>query len=111
MGMSATLKHFRMSARKVRLVADQIRGKSYEEAVGILTFLPKQKASEAILKVLKSAAANAEDTSDYSAEELYVRKVEVDGARMLKRFRPAPQGRAMRVRKRMSHITVVLGAK
>jgi large subunit ribosomal protein L22 len=108
MGMSATLKYFRMSPRKMRLVADQIRGKSYNEAVDILTFLPKRKASEAILKLLKSAAANAEDTTDFDSGELFVRKVNVDGARMLKRFRPAPMGRALRVRKRLSHVTIEL---
>jgi len=109
MSMSASLKNFRMSPRKVRLVADTVRGKSYEEAISILNFLPKQKAAEAIMKLLKSAAANAEETTDFSPDELMVRKIYVDGGRMLKRFRPAPMGRAMRIRKRMSHITVELG--
>lgn len=109
MGMQAKLRYFRMSPQKVRLVADTIRGKSYEEAVGILQFIQKQKAAEALLKVLKSAAANAEDTTDFSPDELVVRQVFVDQARMLKRFRPAPMGRALRIRKRLSHITVILG--
>jgi len=98
-----------MSARKARIVADTIRGKSYEEAVNILTFLPRRKAGEILLKLLKSAAANVEETTDFDPDELFVRKVFVDGARMLKRFRPAPMGRAMRVRKRLSHITIELG--
>ena len=109
MAMHAILRYSRMSAQKVRLVADAIRGKSYEEAVNILTFLPKQKAAGLVLKVLKSAAANVEETTEFDPDELFVRKVFVDGARMLKRFRPAPMGRALRVRKRMSHITIVLG--
>lgn len=109
MAMNASLKNFRMSARKVRLVADTIRGKSFDEAVSILTFLPKQKAAGMLLKLLKSAAANAEETTDFSTDELEVRTVYVDGGKMLKRFRPAPMGRAMRVRKRLSHITVELG--
>lgn len=109
MGMSASLRFFRMSARKVRLVADTIRGKRYEDAINILTFLPKKKAGDALIKLLRSAAANVEDTSDYSPDELVVRQINVDGARMLKRFRPAPMGRALRIRKRMSHVTVVLG--
>jgi len=109
MAMNATLKNFRMSARKVRLVADAIRGKSYDEAISILAFLPKQKAADMLTKLLKSAAANAEETTDFSTDELVVRKVYVDGGRMLKRFRPAPMGRAMRVRKRLSHVTVELG--
>ncbi|MBI1386859.1 MAG: 50S ribosomal protein L22 [bacterium] len=109
MGMQATLRHCRMSARKLRLVADAVRGKGYNEAVGILTFLPKQKAAGIILKLLKSAAANVEETSEFDPEELVVRSIQVNGARMMKRFRPAPQGRAVRIRKRMSHITLELG--
>lgn len=109
MATHATLRHFRMSARKVRLVADTIRDKPYEEAVHTLMFLPKQKAAQAILKVLKSAATNVEETTDFAPEELFVRKITIDGGRMLKRFRPAPMGRALRIRKRLSHITVVLG--
>lgn len=111
MAMHATLRNCRMSARKLRLVADTIRGKSYDEAVNILMFLPKRKASDLILKLLKSAAANVEETTNYASDEMMVRRVFVDGARMLKRYRPAPMGRAMRVRKRLSHITVELAPK
>ncbi len=107
--MSATLRNCRMSARKMRLAADTIRGKSYEEAVNILSFLPKRKASTILLKLLRSAAANVEDTTEFDPEECYVKKVFVDDGRMLKRYRPAPMGRAMRIRKRLSHITIVLG--
>ena len=109
MATHATLRFCRMSARKLRLVADVIRDKPYEDAVNTLTFLPKKKAATLFLKLLKSAAANAEETTEFDPEELFVRKVFVDGARMLKRFRPAPMGRATRVRKRLSHITIVLG--
>jgi large subunit ribosomal protein L22 len=109
MAMHATLKYCRMSARKLRLVADVIRGKEYEDAVHTLMFLPKRKAADIFLKLLKSAAANAEETTEFDPDELVVRKVFVDGARMLKRFRPAPMGRALRIRKRLSHITVELG--
>lgn len=109
MAMHATLRYCRMSAQKLRLVADAVRGKSYDEAVSILTFLPKRKGAGILLKLLKSAAANVEETTDFSPDELVLRKVQVDGARMLKRFRPAPQGRAMRIRKRLSHVTIELG--
>jgi len=109
MAMHATLKYCRMSSRKLRLVADAIRGKSYEQAENILRFLPKQKAASMFLKLLRSAGANAEETTDFSTDELLVNKVLVDGARMLKRFRPAPMGRAVRIRKRLSHITIELG--
>ncbi len=109
MAMHAKLRYCRMSARKLRLAADAIRDKPYPEAVSILTFLSKRKAAEILLKLLKSAAANTEETTEFDPEEMYVRKVCVDGARMLKRFRPAPMGRALRVRKRLSHITISLG--
>lgn len=109
MAMHAKLRYCRMSPQKLRLVADTIRGKRYEEAVNTLTFLPKQKGAGMLLKLLKSAAANVEETTDFDPEELIVRNVQVDGARMLKRFRPAPMGRAMRIRKRMSHVTIELG--
>lgn len=109
MAMHATLRYCRMSARKLRFVADTIRGKSYDDAVHSLMFLSKRKAAEIILKLLKSAAANVEETTDFAPDELVVRRVFVNGARMLKRFRPAPMGRATRVRKRLSHITVELG--
>ncbi|MBD3266530.1 50S ribosomal protein L22 [bacterium] len=107
--MHAKLRYCRMSPRKLRLVADSIRGRSYEEAEQILKFLPKQKAAEVFLKLLRSAGANAEETTDFSTDELIVNTVMVDGARMLKRYRPAPMGRATRIRKRLSHITLELG--
>ncbi len=109
MAMHAKLRYCRMSARKLRLAADTIRGKSFEDAVSTLTFLPKRKAAAIVLKLLRSAAANVEETTDFDPEELIVKKVFVDGARMLKRFRPAPMGRALRIRKRMCHVTIELG--
>ncbi len=111
MAMHAKLRYCRMSARKLRLAADAIRGKDYDEAVNILTFLPKKKAAGILLKLLRSAAANVEETTDFDPDELIVRKVFVDNARMLKRYRPAPMGRAMRIRKRLSHVTIELGPR
>ena len=109
MAMHASLRYCRMSARKLRLAADAVRGKSYEDAIHTLMFLPKRKAADILLKLLKSAAANVEETTEFSPDELVVRRVFVNGARMLKRFRPAPMGRATRIRKRLSHVTVELG--
>lgn len=109
MATHAKLRHCRMSPFKLRLVADAIRNKPYEEAVNTLAFMPKQKAAGIILKLLKSAAANAEETTEFDPEELFVRTIYVDGARQLKRIRPAPMGRAVRIMKPMSHITIELG--
>lgn len=109
MATNAKLRHCRMSPFKLRLVADAIRNKPYEEAINILTFMPKQKAASIIMKLLKSAAANTEDTTDFDPEELFVRTIMVDGGRILKRIRPAPMGRAVRIQKPMSHITIELG--
>ncbi len=110
MATSATLRHFRMSARKVRLVADMVRGLPYEQAVSTLKFTNK-KAAPAILKLLQSAAANTEETTELAADELFVRRITVDEGRQLKRIRPCPMGRAARIRKRLSHITVELGER
>lgn len=98
-----------MSARKMRLVVDNIRGKSVGDALNILRFT-KNEAAQWLEKVLRSAVANwqvktGEDAADY---DLYVSKAFSDAATMLKRFQPAPHGRAHRIRKRTNHITVVV---
>ncbi len=100
-------KYLRISPRKVRLVIDQIRGKGAEEAAAILKFTPK-RASAYILKVLSSAQANAIHNYELSADELYVAEIYVDEGPTLKRFRPRARGVASKIRKRSSHITVVL---
>ena len=93
--------------RKVKVVIDLIRGKSVAEAKAILAFTPKA-ASEPVLKVLNSAVANAENNLDMSADQLFVAEVFANQGPTLKRFRPRAQGRASRIRKRTSHITVIL---
>lgn len=106
----AKLNDYPTSPRKVRLVADLIRGKSVTQALGILKFQP-QGAAPVMRKVLLSAIANWEQKNDDQKIEdanLVVKSVFVDGGRMLKRLRPAPQGRAYRVRKRSHHLTVVV---
>lgn len=103
----AIARYVRISSRKVKVVIDLIRGKSYAEAMGILEFTPKA-AAEVVKKLLMSAAANAENNLDMSRDTLYVAEVFANQGPTLKRFRPRAQGRAARIRKRTSHITVIL---
>ena len=103
----ATLKFARISARKVKIVADLIRGKNVDEALAIVKFTPKA-SSEIIEKLLKSAIANAENNHDMKHENLYVAEIFANQGPTLKRIRPAAKGSAVRIRKRTSHITIVL---
>jgi large subunit ribosomal protein L22 len=103
----AITKFIRLSPRKVRLVVDQIRGKGVEEALNILKFTPKRSAL-IVSKTLRTAVANAESTQSVDVDQLYVKQANVDEAGMWKRFTPRAQGRATRIRKRLSHITIVL---
>ncbi len=103
----ATLKYARISSRKVKIVADLIRGKSAEEALAIVKFTPK--ASSAIIeKLLKSAIANAENNHGMKSNKLYVDQIYANQGPTLRRIRPAAKGSAVRIRKRTSHITIVL---
>ncbi|MBQ9103772.1 MAG: 50S ribosomal protein L22 [Clostridia bacterium] len=106
----AVAKYIRISPYKVRIVLDIIRGKGYREAVAILENTPKS-ASEPIKKVLMSAAANAENNLGMSKDSLFVAACYADQGPTLKRVRPVSKGRAYRILKRTSHITVVLDAK
>ncbi len=110
----AKLKNVSLSERKMRFVVDSIRGKSVDDALDILKF-SKREAAEYVEKLLLSAISNWENKLDmaYSADDygLYVKSIHVDGAGMLKRFRPAPHGRAHRIRKRSNHVTVVVSNK
>lgn len=108
--VKAKLRYYRQSPRKVRLAADLIRGKSLEAAQRELKFLPK-RASGVLDKLLKSAQANARHNHGLNPEELFVKELRIDAGPTLKRFRPRAFGRAFPVRKRTSHITLVLGAK
>ena len=103
----AILKFIRVSPRRARLVIDQIRGKKVEEALDILKFTPKRSAA-IVAKVLRSAIANAESTQSVDVDRLYIKRVAVDEGGMWKRFMPRAQGRATRIRKRLSHVTVVI---
>ncbi len=106
----AVARYVRVSPFKARQVADQIRGKDLEEARYITRFSPKG-AARLVGKVLESAAANAENNNGLSAEDLVVVDCHVDEGPTLKRWRPRALGRATRIRKRTSHITVILGER
>ncbi|MGD8112906.1 50S ribosomal protein L22 [Vibrio sp. TRT 21S02] len=107
--MEALAKHnfARISPQKARLVADQIRGKSVDQALEILTFSNK-KAADLIKKVLESAIANAEHNEGADIDDLSVAKIFVDEGPIMKRIMPRAKGRADRILKRSSHITVVV---
>ena len=103
----ATLKYARISARKVKIVADLIRDKAIDEALAIVKFTPKA-SSEIIEKLLKSAIANAENNHHMNRASLYVAEIYANQGPTLKRIRPAAKGSAVRIRKRTSHITIVV---
>ena len=111
MEVTARLRYLPGSAQKVRLVADLIRGKGVQEAVNLLE-VTKKAAAPHVQKCLKSAIANAENRDEHvDVDRLYVKEIFVDGGPMFKRIRPAPMGRAFRVLKRQSHITIKLDTR
>jgi ribosomal protein L22 len=106
----AQAKYVRTSARKARLVCDHIRGKSVEEARAILAHTPRAVARD-WSKLLESAVANAEHNHELVGEDLYVKAISADEGPTIKRFRPRAMGRATQIRKRTSHLTVLLTPK
>jgi len=108
----AKLNNCPTSPRKMRLVADLVRGEEVNKALAILKFNPKE-ASRRLEKLLLSALTNWQaknEEGDIEKAALFVKEIRVDGGSMLKRLRPAPQGRAHRIRKRSNHVTLVLGS-
>lgn len=103
----AQLKYARISSRKVKIVLDLIKGKDVDEAYGIVRYTPKA-ASELLYKLLKSAEANASNNNNLNRDELYVAEAYATQGPTLKRLMPRARGSANRIRKRTSHITVVL---
>ena len=103
----ATVKYERISSRKIKIVADLIRGKNVDEAMAILQFTNKAGA-EVLTKLLKSAIANAENTKQMAHSKLYVAEIYSNQGPTLKRIRAAAKGSAVRIRKRTSHTTIVL---
>lgn len=106
----AVAKYIRISPRKVRQVVDLIRGKNVGEALAILQYTPK-RASSVVAKVVKSAAANAENNYQMDKDSLYIKACYVDQGPTLKRYQPRAMGRADLLRRRTSHITVVVAEK
>ena len=107
MEAKAFLRYVRISPRKVGIVCDLIRGKSVAQATAILMSTPKS-ASEPLMKLLKSAAANAENNHGMDPEKLYVSECFATGGPILKRIRPRARGRANRINKRTSHVTIAV---
>jgi large subunit ribosomal protein L22 len=108
--IEATLKNYRQSPRKVRLVADLVRGKKVDNALVMLDFLSK-KATEPVRGVLKLAIANAKNNFNTSSDKLYVKDIQVDGGQVMKRIMPRARGSAYPIKKRTSHIYVALDTK
>jgi len=104
---TATVKYERISSRKVAIVANLIRGKNVDEAMAILKFTRKA-GSEVLIKLLKSAIANAENNKNMTHSKLYIAEIYSNQGPTLKRIRPAAKGSAVRIRKRTSHTTIVL---
>ncbi|MDR0978622.1 MAG: 50S ribosomal protein L22 [Lachnospiraceae bacterium] len=103
----AELKYARISARKVKIVADLIRGKKADEALAIVKYTPKA-SSEIVEKLLKSAIANAENNHNMDRTKLVISQIYANQGPTLRRIRPAAKGSAVRIRKRTSHVTIVL---
>lgn len=110
MEASAKLRYARLSPQKTRLVVDMVRGKAVQDALNILKFSP-QRPADVVAKVVRSAVANAEQKGVADVDRLFVKAVFVDQGPVLKRFMPRAQGRATRIIKPTSHITVVLDEK
>jgi large subunit ribosomal protein L22 len=107
MEVKASLKYARIGAQKARLVADVIRGKDVNQALKSLTFMDK-KGAVLFKKLLESAVANAEQKKVIDVDNLFVKTVHVDQGPSMKRFRPRAQGRAFQVKKKLSHINLIL---
>ncbi|MBD5133517.1 MAG: 50S ribosomal protein L22 [Clostridiales bacterium] len=107
MEAKATLRYIRISPRKVSILCDQIRGKSVKDASAILALIPKA-ASEPLAKLVNSAAANAENNHGMDPEKLYVAETYACPGPIIKRYRPRAKGRAYGIKKRTSHVTVVV---
>ena len=107
MEVKAVTRYVRISPRKARLVTELIKGKPVEEALTILRFVPK-KAASLVDKTLRSALANAEQNPNIDVDTLYIKRIFVDGGPTMKRWRARAMGRATKILKRSSHITVIL---
>jgi large subunit ribosomal protein L22 len=107
MEVKAVAKYIRISPRKARLIMNQIRGKKVAEALNLLVFAP-QKGAFVLNKLINSAVANAEQNQNMDVDKLYIKRIFADEGPTLRRFRARAMGRATRIRKRTSHLTVIL---
>jgi large subunit ribosomal protein L22 len=107
MEIHAAAKFVRISPRKMRLLMDQVRGRKIEEAIDILSFAP-QRGAHILKKLINSAVANAEQNSDVDVDSLLIKRVYADEGPTLMRWMPRALGRASKIRKRTSHLTVIL---
>lgn len=103
----AVARYMRISPQKMRLIMDEVRGKKVDEAIRLLSFSPKRGA-RVLRKLINSAVANAEANKDIDVDTLYIKRIYADQGPILKRFRPRAMGRASRIKKRTSHLTVIL---
>jgi len=110
MEVRAIAKYIRVSPRKVRLLMREVEGKKVEEALNLLTFAP-QKGAPILRKLINSAVANAGQYPDLDVDNLFIKQIVANEGPTLKRFRPRAMGRATRIRKRTSHLTVILDEK
>ncbi len=110
MQVKASIKNFRSTPRKARLIADFVRGKNVSEAVSELKFMNK-KAADAFVKLINSAVANAENNFSLKSENLFIESVSVDEGKALKRHRAGSNGRALPFKRRLSHINLTLGQR
>jgi len=106
----AVARYMRISPQKMRLIMDEVRGKKVDEAIRLLSFSPK-KGARVLKKLINSAVANAETNKEVDVDTLYVKRIYADQGPIMKRFRPRAMGRASRIRKRTSHLTVILDEK
>jgi large subunit ribosomal protein L22 len=110
MEIKASAKYLRISPSKLRLVARTLPGKKVEDALAMLQFMP-QRGARLVRKVVMAGVANAEQRPQIDVDTLVIKGIQVDGGPSLKRFRPRAMGRVTRIRKRSSHITVVLAER
>ncbi len=110
MEVKAIAKYIRISPRKVRLLMEEIKGKKVEEALNLLAFAP-QRGAPILRKLINSAVANASQYPDIDVDNLFIKHIFADEGPTLKRFRPRAMGRATRIRKRSSHLTVIINEK
>jgi large subunit ribosomal protein L22 len=110
MEVTAKTRYVRVSPRKVRLVTELVKGKKVQEALNVLAFTKKASA-KTLIKLINSAVANAQQNNQMDVDTLMVKRISVDGGPTLKRYLPRAMGRATKINKRTSHITVVLDEK